>query len=601
MKRLLRAVVILMTAVAIPASAQVWDFTGNSLLSGTYVFREVIYVPNVDGSVGRAIATYGNIAFNGNGSYTITGSAVDSNSGSVPGSYTARGTYSIAPNGYGFMTHPYATSGSLHGMISNGVFIGSSTENGINDVMIAVPLGSATNATLTGNYTMDYIAIAGSQVNSYASIAQLNNANNGNIGAVPIKTYLGTANTQPVNQSAAGVTYTFASGIGTLRFPTTTNLAIQGNKIMYISGDGNFIFGGSAAGYDLFIGVRRASGAPPRLDGLYYQAGLNHVPGSLDTFYGAFNGRDTVMLEHQRYLSSGNGFPVNYTAVGLLPSAATTDYVDTLSAVDYTISQDASIRIGVHQTPTVGLRIAVRGPKFTGVAPGELLSIYGSNLASNTVVTQGGVPFPKTLGGVRVLMNNREAAIFFVSQGQIAVLVPYGTTEGIVQVQVEKDGILSNAVTMFRYLSSPGIFSQSQSGEGIGAVLHSDYSVVTEARPARPGEIVQVFLTGLGAVFPTVADGAAGGTTTLNQTAPGSVRAYVDNLAADVLYAGLAPQLSGLYQVNLKIPDAAATGNVFLDIQTTDAYTTQVAIPVGSLASDGVSRKAIERPVVRRR
>ena len=93
-------------------------------------------------------------------------------------------------------------------------------------------------------------------------------------------------------------------------------LAIQGNKVLYISPDGNFIFGGSATGYDLFVGVRKASGAPPRLDGLYYSAAFDHVPGAFDSFYGAFTARGTVLLEHQRYLSTANQFPSNYTEIG---------------------------------------------------------------------------------------------------------------------------------------------------------------------------------------------------------------------------------------------------------------------------------------------
>lgn len=629
MTRFLRAVAILTASAALPLSAQVWDFTGNSLLSGTYVFREVIYVPNADGSIGRAIAVSGNITFSGSGTYTIAGNVVDT--GAPSGTYNTTGTYSIAPNGYGFMKHPYASSGSIHGMVSNGVFIASSTENGINDVMIAVPASSATNATFSGNYTLDYLSVAGAQASTYDTIGQLNANGNGNIGSVSLKTYLGARNTQPIIQSAGGVTYSFTSGVGTLRFPTTAQLAIQGNKTMYISPDGNFIFGGSATGLDLFVGVRRASGAPVRLDGLYYSAGLNHIPGSFDTFYGAFTARGTVMLEHQRYLSTLNGVPVNYTSVGVLPSSPTTDYTDTLSAVEYTVSQDGSIRIGAGQTPYASLRIAIRGPKFTppastpyidptgvinaasfapfttGVSPGELVSIFGSNLATSTVVTQGGVTFPPTLGGVRVLMNNRPSALYFVSPGQIAAIVPYGTTEGVVQVQVERNGVTSNAVTMFRYATSPGIFSQSQSGEGIGAVLHTDYSLVTEAKPARPGEVVQVFLTGLGAVFPTIAAGAAGGTTDLNKTLPNSVVGYIDNLTAEVSYAGLAPGLSGLYQMNVKVPDNASTGNVFLGLTTPDGETSQVALPVGSAqasspASSPVSRNATEeRPFVRRR
>ncbi len=607
------------------ASAQVWDFTGNNLLNGTYVFRETIYVPDANGNITRDVALFGNIAFNGNGSYTMTANVVDSVAGSGP--FNTTGTYSIAPNGYGFMTHPYDTRrGAIHGMISNGVFIASATENGINDVLIAVPAGSASNATFSGNYTLDYLSVAGTQVNSYGSIAQFNANGNGNIGTAAVKTYLGTSNTQPLNQNHAGVTYSFASGIGTLRFPTTAQLAIRGNKELYISADGNFIFGGSRTGFDLFVGVRKASGTPPRLDGLYYSLGVEHLPGVFDTFYGAFTARGTVMLEHQRFLSTLNGFPSNYSAVGVLPGSAVTDYTDTLSSIDYTISQDASIRVGIGRTPYLTLRLAVRGPVFTppssapyidptgiinaasfapfttGLAPGELVSIYGSNLAASTVVTRGGVAFPSTLGGVRVLMNNRPSALYFVSPGQIAAIVPYGTTEGIVQVQVERDGVTSNAVTMYRYVTGPGIFSQSQSGEGIGAVLHADSTLVTEAKPARPGEVIQVFLTGLGAVFPTISDGALGGGSTLNRTSPGTVKAYVDNLAAEVSYAGLAPSLSGLYQVNLKIPDNAASANVFLDIGTPDSYTSQVAVPVGTAqASSPATRSAEERPFVRRR
>jgi uncharacterized protein (TIGR03437 family) len=622
-----------MTAVAIPASAQVWDFTGNNLLNGTYVFREAIYPADSSGSLTGAVVIYGNIVFNGNGGYTINGNGFTSSGSS--GTYNTTGTYSISASGFGFMKHPYASSGVLHGLVSNGVFVGSSTENGFNDLMIAVPASSATNATFTGNYTLDYINFPGStHVSTYDSIAQFTANGSGNIGTVSTKTYQGGNLTTPVSLNENNVSYSFTNGVGTLRFPTTTNLPLQGNKILYISPDGKFIFGGGTATFDFFVGVRKASGEPTRLNGLYYTAGINHILDqgvqSLDTFYGAFTANSTVLLEHQRFLSTFNGVPVSYTAAGVLPSEAKTEYTDDLSAVEYTVGQEGNIRIGVGQSPYLGLRIAVRGPKFTapssapyidptgvinaasfapftsGVAPGELVSIYGSNLAASTVVTQGGVAFPASLDGVQVLMNNRPAPLYFVSPGQIAAIVPYGTTEPIVQVQVNRNGVTSNAVTALRNATHPGIFSQSQSGEGIGAVLHTDYSLVTEAKPALPGETIQVYLTGLGAVFPTIADGALGGATelTLNKTQPGSVRGRVDNLTAEVAYAGLAPGLAGLYQVNLTVPTNSSAGNVFLNIETPDAITSQVALPVGvaALAADSPApRKAVERPFVRRR
>ena len=634
MTRFLRTVALLTTAVAIPASAQVFDFTGNGQLNGAYVFREAIYYADSTGTLSREVVDYGTITFNGSGSYTLTANEVDTTYG--PSTYTQSGKYSISASGYGYMTHPYDPGyGVLYGSVSkDGVFIGSATESGINDIMIAVPASSATNASFSGNYTLDYISFPGTaQTAAYDSTAQLTPNGNGNIGTVAVKTYLGTPNSVPLNQTVNGVTYSFTGGIGTLNFPTstTTNLAIQGNKIMYISPDGNLIFGGSSTGYDFFVGVRRTSGTQPPLDGLYYTAAIEDVPGFFDSFYGAFTASSTVLLEHQRFLATDFPKPQNYTGVSVLPLPATTDYSDYASAVDYTISQDAKIRIGVGQSPYIGLRIAVRGPSFTsapssdpyifptgivnaasfapftsGVAPGELLTIFGANLATSTVVMQGGIPFPSTLGGVRVLMNNRPAAIYYVSRNQISAIVPYGVTEGVVQIQVEKNGVTSNAVTQLRRETNPGVFSQSQSGEGAAIAAHANGALITEANPARPGEVIVVVLTGLGPVFPSITDGGLGSATanSLNKTLPDTVAAKVDYLDAPIAYAGLAPGFAGLYQVNLTVPANASAGNDTLNIYTGDGYTSQVALPVGAATASSdtvVPRKAEERPFVRRR
>ena len=610
MKNFWRMMVVL-TAAILPATAQVWDFTGDNLLSGSYVFRELIMVNSTPGSVARAISLTGTMIFNSaSRSYSISASYVDSSNGAS--SYTDVGGYSIAPNGYGFMDHPFLTSGSLHGLVSNGVFVGSSTEAGINDIFIAVPAGSATNATLSGNYTMDYYQVGGTSANSWDSVAQLTANGGGSIGTVAVKTYVGNSTTT-VNQNEAGVTYSFSSGIGTMNFPTSGQPAIGGPKQLLISPDGNFIFGGSTSTttpvWDFFVGVRRATGAAPTLSGLYYQAGLSHSPGALDTFYGAFNARSGLILEHQRYFSSANAVSLNYTASAVYTENAT-DYSDGISNVDYTISADGRIRIGAGQSPYLGLRIAVQGPSFTapssapfinptgvinaasyapfttGVAPGELMSIYGENLSGSTIVAPAGVPFPNKLGDVQVLFNNVPAALYFVSSGQIAALVPFGISGSVVQIQVVRGGVNSNAVTAFRYLTSPGIYSLAASGEGLGAVLHPDYSVVTEQNPAKVGETVQIFLTGLGQVFPTIADGSFGSGDPNNlNLATGSVKVYIGNVLADVGYAGLAPGLPALYQVNATVPSGAGSGNVFLDIGTADSYTTQVALPVAAASS----------------
>src|SRR5665811_2423596 len=101
--------------------------------------------------------------------------------------------------------------------------------------------------------------------------------------------------------------------------------------------------------------------------------------------------------------------------------------------------------------------------------------------------------------------------------------------------------------------TAPGVLTQSANGLGYGDVVHLDGSLVNAKNPAQIGETVSVYLTGLGAVSPTIADGDAGPTTQLANTT-GTIAAYIGGVAATVGYAGLAPQLAGLYQINLTVP-----------------------------------------------
>jgi uncharacterized protein (TIGR03437 family) len=115
---------------------------------------------------------------------------------------------------------------------------------------------------------------------------------------------------------------------------------------------------------------------------------------------------------------------------------------------------------------------------------------------------------------------------------------------------------------------------------GNGAILHADFSLVNTASPAKIGEAVQVFLTGLGPVNPPVAAGAAGPTSPMS-VVTNDVVVTVDGIKAKVQYQGLAPQLAGLYQLNVTIPAGVTTGSdVTLEIVTTDADNLQATIPI---------------------
>src|SRR5439155_17131703 len=106
------------------------------------------------------------------------------------------------------------------------------------------------------------------------------------------------------------------------------------------------------------------------------------------------------------------------------------------------------------------------------VSGGELVTLYGTNLAPSTVVTSV-VPFPTTLGGVKVLVNSVPAPLYYVSPSQISVIIPSGSPSSIAAIQVVNNGAASNTVTEFVNKTTPGLFTLNSSGIGYAAVVHN--------------------------------------------------------------------------------------------------------------------------------
>ena len=106
-----------------------------------------------------------------------------------------------------------------------------------------------------------------------------------------------------------------------------------------------------------------------------------------------------------------------------------------------------------------------------------MLTLYGANLAGSLVIAPA-IPFTGSFSNVQVTINGTAAPLSYVSPTQISAIVPYGLTGAIAQVQVNNNGTLSNTVTMFTNVTSPGIFTVPPGGLGYGAVLHQDGSLV---------------------------------------------------------------------------------------------------------------------------
>jgi len=400
-------IVLLLTACAWRSSAQAaFDSSGDGKLSGAYYFRQIFEFSQPS----DAINIQGTITFNGSGGYTVTNaSLLDSATGSAtPATFTNQaGSYVIGANGEGYISAVDSKfpNDQIVGLVSQGgVFIGSSTENSnlYNDLFIAAPVGStATNATLKGAYTVAYMnpTFAGD------ALLTMTADGNGNIGTVKVTGYVATTSDPTANTASTetlnGVTYSFKNGAAQINFGGKVgSTLIAGTELLYISPDGNFIFGGSYNGFDMFVGVRAAATNPSNLDGLYYQAGLDLTESSngnlLDSYYGSIQSFSQNMIGHQRvnsqqiYGGSSDFTYYDYLNLGTNSGGAALTDGSTLSdftfGQNYAISPDATIRIGYGTGPYLGINVAFQAPAFNG--SGVYLSPVGVvNAASSAPFT----------------------------------------------------------------------------------------------------------------------------------------------------------------------------------------------------------------------
>jgi len=626
---LVRLAVVFSFAALGLANAQSWDSSGNGLLTGTYYFREVAYVlQDAYGDFYENTAIYGNITFDGKGNYSMSGTALDSSSSSnYYGPYTATGTYVIAASGYGYIASPLSgtTPIPIYGLVSQqGIFIGSATETYF-DLFIAAPVSSPapTAAAFKGTYSiadLDFSGQSPQYISSY--LFQVSPDGAGNLPAFTVNGYIAEYGSQAIPQSVSAAKYTFSNGAGVLGFPNSTNAPfVYSQKYLYISPDGNFVFGGSPQGWDMFVGVRAGSGTPS-FSGLYYQAGMdedastltdNYV--TLDTYYGALDAVSGSVIEHQRqeYNDAADQAigVTGYTFSDTFTPNSSGVYAN--SVMRYAVGANGAIRIGSGIGPELSLNVALAAPNVTatgvfidpqyvvnaatfapftaGVSPGEFVTLAGQNLADANY-TASTLPFPTTLGqNVQVKVNGLAAPLYFVTPTEISFLIPYEVNTSLASIQVISNGTASNTVTLPVNMTTPGVFTLPPGGQGTAAALHADYSLVNSAKPAQAGETILVFLTGLGAVTPTVPDGSAGPENPLSKTS-NTITAFINGQTATVVYAGLAPDLGGLYQVNLTVPTGLASGTYTVDISGPDSYTSEATIPVGTASASSQSMQA---------
>jgi uncharacterized protein (TIGR03437 family) len=212
---------------------------------------------------------------------------------------------------------------------------------------------------------------------------------------------------------------------------------------------------------------------------------------------------------------------------------------------------EVTVLVGIPVLSESGI---VSGASFSGpVTPGGIISLFGQNLCTTTDFARV-LPLPTQLATTSVMVNETPAPLFFVSPNQINALLPQDLPVADATVAVVSGGVRGASVVIRLERVAPSVFLSGLGRPGQGAVLNSDSTPNSSASPARPGSMIQIYATGLGPVSPPVSPGqpAGGSPPSVATVTP---RVYVNNVAAEVSFAGLAPGFVGLFQVNARVPE----------------------------------------------
>lgn len=232
-----------------------------------------------------------------------------------------------------------------------------------------------------------------------------------------------------------------------------------------------------------------------------------------------------------------------------------------------------------------------------GVAAGSIAAVFGLNLSTESVDAHV-APLPTSLGGGMLHMTPQSLALrfngqvavpqFFSSPGQQNVQIPWemeGFSGALISATLGEEQSPPVGVDVVPH--NPGIFTSNSQGTGQGiiqivgdGVIAGPASPFSVARPAKKCEFLTIWATGLGPVTNTPETGAASSddpishTTSLPEVTLGGVQ-------APVFFSGLAPAFVGLYQVNIKVPEDAPSGNsidVILSIGGVQSNVVTIAI-----------------------
>jgi uncharacterized protein (TIGR03437 family) len=200
------------------------------------------------------------------------------------------------------------------------------------------------------------------------------------------------------------------------------------------------------------------------------------------------------------------------------------------------------------------------------LAPGALIAVGGLRFSQGEQLATR-FPILTEMNATSVRVNGIAVPIVYAGPTQVNVQLPYNLIPGPARVTVTHAGSTSaEFLAPDAAPTAPGLFSMTGSGEGQGAITITNTRLVARSpaddggRPARRGEFVVIFATGLGRLDfpPRTGDPAPSNPPARTLETP---ELTVGGVAAVVDFSGLTPGSIGLYQINTRVPESSPAGS----------------------------------------
>jgi uncharacterized protein (TIGR03437 family) len=406
--------------------------------------------------------------------------------------------------------------------------------------------------------------------------------------------YVADAGNSCIRKIAGGTISTVAGRCGSYNFGAAGNgVPATGPELAWPTGvavdsSGNLFIADSAHGLirkvsngiiTTIAGGGNPAGGSPFLDGPAVGAALSTpdrvvvdaagnvfftdpTPGLAQNIYKIANGFLTVVAGGPQGfgLDPGNGAPATSARLGRLGGLA----LGSSGSIYFTETSPNRVRVinpaSAASAPSISPGGVLNAASLTPgpVAPGSIATVFGS-FGLNLPSQASGTPLPRALSGLSIQLQSGggvSVPLFYVSAGQANIQIPWEVSgQSAVPAFAVLNGSSGSAQTLKLAPFAPAIFTMNGQGTGQGAIMGSSYRLVDPSNPATPGDVIQIYSTGLGAVTdPPDSGSPASGTTLSRTTTDPTVK--IGGIEAVVQFSGLV----GEYQVNVQVPAGVASG-----------------------------------------